>query len=102
MLRLEVITRRPFDAALFDASTALGQSGGWISHHQLYSDAMAVFSFELPADRLEELVGRLAGLDLKVGDIQGAKRTGAELRGQLVMTFPDGGSDRRREVPAFG
>ena len=101
MLRLEAVARDAFHASVNAASEAITHAGGWVSGHSLLSDAMAVLQFEVPGDRLQELVAELGARGLKTelpGDVSAR---GQDLTGRLTLYFSGASGDLRRDVPPF-
>ncbi|SMH52626.1 hypothetical protein [Azospirillum agricola] len=102
-VRFDAVVATDRNQALMAVADALGASGGWIEDHTLFSDVMAVVRFSLPGDRLGDLGRALAAaglvLDPPVASV--AAVSGAELSGQLTLTFSRGTGDLRRAVPAF-
>ncbi len=101
MLRLEAVARDAFHASVNAASEAITHAGGWVSGHSLLSDAMAVLQFEVPGDRLQELVAELDSRGLKTelpGDVS---LSGKDLTGRLTLYFSRANGDLRRDVPPF-
>lgn len=101
MLRLEAVARDAFHATVNAASEAITRSGGWVSGHSLLSDAMAVLQFEIPGDRLHELVEELGARGLKTELPPGVSSRGMDVSGRLTLYFSQGSGDLRRDVPPF-
>ena len=101
MLRLEVVARDTFHASVNAASEAISRAGGWVSGHSLLSDAMAVLHFEIPGDRLDELVEELGARGLKTELPREQSKRGKDVAGCLTLYFSQGSGDLRREVPSF-
>ena len=101
MLRLVAVARDAFHASVNAASEAITRAGGWVSGHSLLSDAMAVLQFEIPGDRLHELVEELGAGGLKTELPAGASSRGADISGRLTLYFRQGSGDLRRDVPPF-
>lgn len=101
MLRLEVVARDAFHASVNAASEAIMRAGGWVSGHSLLSDAMAVLNFEIPGDRLRELVDELEVRGLKTELPGEPSNSPKDIAGRLTLFFTQGNGDLRREVPPF-
>jgi hypothetical protein len=101
LLRLEAVARDAFHASVNAASEAITRAGGWVSGHSLLSDAMAVLQFEIPGDRLHELVEELGARGLKTELPAGASNLGTDVSGRLTLYFSQGSGDLRRDVPPF-
>ena len=101
MLRLEVVARDAFHASVNAASEAITRAGGWVSGPSLLSDAMAVLSFEIPGDRLRELVDELEARGLKTELPSELSSSPKDVAGRLTLFFTQGSGDLRRDVPAF-
>lgn len=101
MLRLEVVSRDAFHASVNAASEAITRAGGWVSGHSLLSDAMAVLHFEVPGDRLNELVEELGVRGLKTELPLEASNRATDVAGRLTLHFSRGSGDLRRDVPPF-
>jgi hypothetical protein len=101
LLRLEAVARDAFHASVNAASEAITRVGGCVSGHSLLSDAMAVLQFEIPGDRLHELVEELGTRGLKTELPPGASNRGTDVSGRLTLYFSQGSSDLRRDVPPF-
>lgn len=101
MLRLEAVARDTFHASVNAASEAITRAGGWVSGHSLLSDAMAVLQFEIPGDRLHELVEELGARGLKTELPPEASNRGTDVSGRLTLYFSQGSGDLRREMPPF-
>jgi hypothetical protein len=102
MIQLEAVTSRDFHAAIADVSAAITGCGGWITNHQFYSNTMAMIAFELPADKVADLIGRFNEAQISTRDfaIPSAQEL-QEIKGQLNITFMHNNPDLRRTVPAF-
>lgn len=102
MIRLEAVSRRPFNIAICDAMDAIAAAGGWIKAHHVYSNIMAVIAFEAPAAEMASLVAALAAAGIAVDPPpEGGTRAG-DLAGHLTISFLSQGPDVRRPVPAVG
>ena len=101
MLRLEAVARDAFHVSVNAASQAITRAGGWVSGHSLLSDAMAVLQFEIPGDRLHELVSELGACGLKVELPLEASNRAKDVIGRLTLYFTQGSGDLRRDVPPF-
>lgn len=101
MLRLEAVARDTFHASVNAASEAITHAGGWVSGHSLLSDAMAVLQFEVPVDRLDELVEELAARGLNTELPDDVPTRGKDLAGRLTLYFSQTSGDLRREMPPF-
>ena len=101
MLRLEAVARDAFHASVNAASEAITRAGGWVSGHSLLSDAMAVLQFEIPGDRLHELVEELGARGLETELPPGVSNRGTDVSGRLTLYFSRGSGDLRRDVPPF-
>ena len=109
MLRLEVVARDAFHASVNAASEAITRAGGWVSGHSLLSDAMAVLSFEIPGDRLRELVDELEARGLKTELPSELSSSPKDVAGRLTLFLPRGcravgwkSEKERRERPDRG
>lgn len=101
LLHLEAVSRDAFHASVNAASEAITGAGGWVSGHSLLSDAMAVLQFEIPGDRLRELVEELGARGLKTElPLEASTRT-KDVSGRLTLHFSRGSGDVRRDVPPF-
>ena len=101
MLRLEAVARDAFHTSVNAASEAITRAGGWVSGHSLLSDAMAVLQFEIPGDRLHELVEELGARGLKTELPPEASNRGTDVSGRLTLYFSQSSGDLRREMPPF-
>ena len=101
MLRLEAVARDAFHVSVNAASEAITRAGGWVSGHSLLSDAMAVLQFEIPGDRLKELVDELGARGLKTELPLEASDSPKEVAGRLTLFFAHGSGNLRREVQPF-
>jgi hypothetical protein len=101
LLRLEAVARDAFHASVNAASEAITRAVGWVSGHSLLSDAMAVLQFEIPGDRLHELVEELGARGLKTELPAGTTHGGKDIAGRLTLYFSQGSGDLRRDVPPF-
>ena len=101
MLRLEAVARDRFHASVNAASEAITQAGGWVSGHSLLSDAMAVLNFEIPGDRLQELVKELGAHGLKAELPRETSNSPKDVAGRLTLFFTQSSGDVRRDVPPF-
>ena len=99
MLRLQAVARDAFHASVNSASEAITHAGGWVSGHSLLSDAMAVLQFEIPGDRLQELVAELGARGLKTELPGDASVRGKDCIGRLTLYFSGASGDLRRDVP---
>lgn len=102
-LRIEAVVRSDRNAALTAAADAIGQCGGWIVDHTLFSDVMAVLRFAVPANRAGDLGRALAAAGIAVTPPPEETMGDAaqEVNGLLTLTFATGTGDLRRVVPAF-
>lgn len=102
MVQLEAVTHRDFHAAIADASAAIAGCGGWITNHKFYSNIMAMIAFELPANRMMDLIARLNETQILTSDFA-IPTTSAlqEIKSQLNITFMHKNPDLHRAVPAF-
>jgi hypothetical protein len=103
MIQLEAVSRRSFNAALFDALEAIAACGGWVKTHQLYSNLMAMIAFEVPADKIETLASMLASVGINIDNppIHGSSAPD-DVAGRLTISFLAEGPDLRRPVPPMG
>lgn len=101
MLNLEAVARDAFHASVNAASEAITRAGGWVSGHSLLSDAMAVLNFEIPGDRLHELVKELGVRGLKTALPPEPPNPAKDVAGRLTLIFSQGSGDLRRDVPPF-
>ena len=101
MLRLEAVARGAFHASVSAASEAIADAGGWVVSHSLLSDAMAVLSFEIPGDRLDDLVRELGTRGLNTGRPPESVNPLKDIAGRLTLVFSQGTGDLRRDVPAI-
>ncbi len=103
MIRMEAVSRRQFNVAVFEAMDAITGLGGWIKNHQLYSNMMAAIAFELPGDAVGGLVTALAGVGIMVEPVpaQTAPHAG-DVAAYLSISFLSEGPDVHRPVPAVG
>jgi len=99
VLRLEVVARDTFHASVNAASEAITRAGGWVSSHSLLSDAMAVLNFEIPGDRLQELVEELGARGLKAELPRETSNSPKDVAGRLTLYFSQSSGDLRRDVP---
>jgi hypothetical protein len=103
MLKIEALSQRPMHATLFDVSTAITDSGGWVTDHKLYSDMLAMIAFEIPQSDIQKLLDALAKAALDVSSYDpGPPVRSEDITGQLVLTFTNTTPTFRRDVPAFG
>jgi hypothetical protein len=103
MLRIEGATDRDYQNALFDASNAITDCGGWVTDHKLFSNIMAMLAFVVPSENVQRLQDELenAGISVLNRD-DGAPSTDEELPGQLSLTLLHPGPDLKRDVPPLG
>jgi hypothetical protein len=100
---MQTVSHDERNTAVGKAAEAIGQSGGWITDHNLFSDRMAVLRFSLPADRTG-LLGRTLSERGMVVEPEPEESMGAsdeEVFGVLSISFPQRAGDLRRDVPAF-
>lgn len=102
IVRLEAVSRRPLNVAVFDAIEAVSACDGWVKDHRAYSSLMAVIAFEMPASRFEAFVAALLRAGIRADPPPLWPAGEGDVPGQLVITFADGGADIRRTIPAVG
>lgn len=102
MIRLEAVTRRQHTLALFDVTSAISDAGGWISHHQLYSNMLAMVAFEVPAHTLAGLIAALQQAAITIHDPPPPLQGEGDVAVRLTISFLHNDPDLRRPVPAFG
>jgi len=103
LLRIEACTRQPYAGALFEATTMIGEQGGWLVDQKIYSNMLATINFALPEKAYAPLVAALAAMGFTImsaPESDGASE--AEIYGQLSLTFLHNDPDLRRDVPPFG
>lgn len=103
MIRMEAVSRRQFNVAVFEAMDAITGLGGWIKNQQLYSNMMAAIAFELPGDAVGALVAALAAVGIMVEPLPAQTApTAGDVAGYLSISFLSEGPDVHRPVPAVG
>lgn len=103
MIRIEGSTKRPYAGALFEATTAIGDLGGWLTDQKIYANMMAMVAFEIPENRVGDLLAALKAQEITIHEapIDGPAKD-RDVRGQLVLTFVHSDRDVRQTVPHFG
>lgn len=103
LLRLEAVIHSDRHEALSAAGDAISNAGGWIVDHKLFSDVMAVISFQIPAEQAETLAGHLNRHGIAAAPPAKCPSAGAkqDMPGQLTLIFAMGSGDLRQTVPAF-
>ena len=103
MIKIEGSTRRPYAGALFEATSAIGDLGGWLVDQKIYSNMMAMVAFEIPEPRVGDLVAALKAQEVTIHEAPALSAPkDRDIRGQLVLTFVHTDRDVRQTVPHFG
>ncbi len=103
MIRIEGSTRRPYAGALFEATGAIGNHGGWVADQKIYGNMMAMVAFEMPEPRIGDFLAALEAQGIVLHDRPSlAAPRERDIRGQLVLTFVHTDPDVRQTVPSFG
>ncbi len=102
MIRLEAVSRRPFNVAVCEAMDAIAAHGGWIKSHNVYSNMLAVIAFEAPAAQMAPLAATLAEAGIVVDAPPPPAESEDDVAGHLSISFLSQGPDVRRTVPAVG
>lgn len=102
-LRISLFTPQERNEAINLVRQAIGECGGWIVDHALFSNLLATVNFEIPIDKAETLVSKLRGAGFKP-EIDGETPSGerGDLRGQISLSFIHQEPEMRRDVPPFG
>ncbi|GEO80613.1 hypothetical protein [Pararhodospirillum oryzae] len=108
-LMLSGITRKDRHAVIAEISDRISAAGGWIVHHELYSNLAVMIRFALEPTGLktwrDSMVETALGLDddsLRALDqaMAAPAPAGAEITVSLTMTFIHNEPDLRQIIPA--
>lgn len=100
--RFSAITIVDRQAALMAVKSAISKTGGRISGHSFFSSTAATVTFEIPANRVEELAAILSAEGVNVSIESSPSPSKEEIKATLAITFISDEPEIRREVPAFG
>ena len=102
-LRVSIFTRMDRNEAIAKVNEVIGECGGWIVNHALFSNLMITINFELPSDQAVSFIENLDHMKLSPEVEYGMPEVKEEdLRGQIMVSFIHNDPDLKRDVPAFG
>ncbi len=91
-------------SAIHKLSTAISQSGGWVSDHTLLSNKAATINFEIDdVPAYKELLSKLDEATLNPStELEKIGNKNNAIQGQLTVTFIHDAPDLKRDIPALG
>ncbi|MEG3639019.1 hypothetical protein [Magnetococcus sp. PR-3] len=100
-LQLAIMTKTERNTALQQIRDIIGENGGWITHHTLFSNLSATLNFELSSEQIPLFLSAL-NLAGYTHTVETPAKGHGDIFAQIALTFIHHEPDLKRSVPAFG